>query len=215
MAQYIGRLKVINLAGQKVIKQNMAIRGKGRTVKGINWLNIGQTESQAGLHGTLSAESRFVISSLSIEHVVPDAEDEKPTLDIYGRMFIPQGIKIGSDMMIDLALVISFSRFDPRSFGLLLGCPVETHDRRGTGGTMYFLFAPRCSEAEFSAQIPATARVFPKLPGRMHMSLGLARATLEYRERFQTYMTTSFSATKLLNFPTVSLRDLKRIRTPG
>ena len=94
MAQYTGRLNVINLAGQKVMKQNMAIRGKGRAVKGINWLNIGQTESRTGLHGFLSAESRFVISSLSVEHVIPDAEDEKPTLNISGRMYVSHRSKI-------------------------------------------------------------------------------------------------------------------------
>jgi hypothetical protein len=185
--------------------------------------------------------------------VVPEAKKERPTLDIEGRIFVPQSLSlkgmydaVGQElsdfswsaknyppekfdplfppdkpgitimesseagMMIDLALVISFSRVRqqgryPIHFGLPLGCPVAAHKPRGKRSTMYFLFAPRCSETQFSAQIPATPRVFPKLPGRMHMALGLARARLE---------TNSFYAVKLLNFPTVSLRDLKRIGLP-
>jgi|GEM_PF-3370846 len=259
MPNFTGRLNLIKLSGQTVMKQNMAVREKKRTIRGINWVTISPTQSRAGLHGSLSSETRFLISCLSVRHVVPDAKCEKPTLDIYGRMFVPQSLElkgmfdaVGQElvdfpwtaknyppqrfdplfpaknagitimesdeagMMTDLALVISFSKVRqegryPLHFGLPLGCPVATHKPRRGRSTMYFLFSPRCGQTEFFAQIPATSRVFPKLPGRMHMALGLARARLEYSERLQVYMTNSFYAVKFLNFPTVSLRDLKRI----
>lgn len=259
MPQFTGRLNVIDLAGQTVMKQNMAVRRNKSTIRGINWIGIGSSESRDGLHGALSTGSRFLISYLGVRHVVPDARAEKPTLSINGRMFVPQSIKLKgmyepmgqelvdfpwtaknyppqkfdplfagekngiilmesdeAGMMIDLALVVSFSRIRqqgryPIHFGIPLGCPVETHRTRGKNSIMYFLFAPRCGETEFSAWIPATRRVFPKLPGRMHMALGLARARLKYDRRLETYMTKSFYAVKLLNFPTLNLRDLKRI----
>ncbi len=259
MPQFTGRINLINLDGQKVMKQNMAVRDKKRSIRGINWVNISPTQSRAGLHGSFSAETRFLISYLNVRHVVPAAKKEKPVLDIRGRIFVPQSLElkgmfdaVGQElvdfpwiaknypperhdplfppnkfaitsmesdeagMMIDLALVISFSGVRQRGrhpihFGIPLGCPVATYKPRGGRSMMYFLFAPRCSETEFSALIPATARMFPRFPSRMHMALGLARARLEYNERIQAYETNSFYAVKFLNFPTVSLRDLKRI----
>lgn len=226
-----GRRRWISLPEQKVHKQNFLRVGLMGTEKGINWHSIEQADK---------IEALAYLPHLSFSYFKPTMAEEMPDFRINGDIEVLNNEELegfvweaqnhpqlllnkdfegneglffaeteGLKRIIDAALILTFPKSikanrGPFHFGIPLDFPAGRHADPISEPTSWF--------SHFKASFPVFPNIFPTLPDKMDVSLGIVHANLERMENEDVYMAANFRARLLARFPSLPLRDLQRIK---
>ncbi len=213
-----GRWRWVNLAGQRVQKQNFLREGLLGVEKGITWYGVREAKKIARLEEfhfsyyrpTLPVEppsfhARGRIKIREIERLgdlfweiqsYPSLLIADVSATRKGMFYMEPGV---SGHIIDAALLLSFPAgrwMERKTYDI--GTPLD--------------FSGEGNSCHFDLNIPAPAEVFPILPSRLDFALGMAYVNLEYENEQGLYLTTAFRFKPIAEFPSFPLRNLRRIK---
>lgn len=213
MVERHGRWRWVKLAGQRVLKQNFLREGLMGVEKGITWQNVREAKDIARLKEfhisyfkpTLPVEPPHFHARGKIEILkMEELGDKFWEIQSYPSLLLsdPSAVRKGmfiidtdvSGHIIDGALLLGFfagRSGDQKVFDV--GTPL---DFSGEGNTCHF-----------DLTVPAPAKIFPVLPSRIGLALGMAYTHVE-----EASSPAAFQFKSIAGFPSFPLRNLKRIK---